>query len=104
MRVLTEEVFGPVLPIAPFNTEEEAVRLANNTQYGLSAEVYTTDLEKGERVAKQINAGTVAINTDNFFKPECPFGGCKKSGMGREYGEIGMKEFSQVKLIAVNKL
>lgn len=103
MKVLTEEVFGPVLPIVPFKTEEESIRLANNTEYGLSAEVYTSDLEKGERVAKQINAGTVAINTDNFFKPECPFGGYKKSGMGREYGEIGMKEFSQVKLIAVVK-
>lgn len=100
MRVLTEEVFGPVLPIVPFKTEKEAIELANRTEYGLSAEVYTTDLEKGERVAKQIQAGTVTINTDNFFKPECPFGGYKKSGMGREYGEIGMKEFSQVKLIA----
>ncbi|MBU2592530.1 aldehyde dehydrogenase family protein [Patescibacteria group bacterium] len=103
MKVFNEEVFGPVLPIIPFRNEEEAVKLANNTEYGLSAEVYTTNIEKGERVAKQINAGTVAINTDNFFKPECPFGGCKKSGMGREYGEIGMKEFSQVKLIAVVK-
>jgi acyl-CoA reductase-like NAD-dependent aldehyde dehydrogenase len=101
--VISEEVFGPVLPIIPFETEEEAIRLANNTEYGLSAEVYTTNLEKGERVAKQINAGTVAINTDNFFKPECPFGGFKKSGAGKEYGEIGMREFSQVKMIAVVK-
>ena len=54
-------------------------------------------------MAKQIHAGTVAINTDNFFKPECPFGGYKKSGMGREYGEVGMKEFAQVKLVAVVK-
>lgn len=103
MRVLTEEVFGPVLPIIPFSSEKEVIELANKTEYGLSAEVYTTDLEKGERVAKQIDAGTVAINTDNFFKPECPFGGYKKSGMGREYGEIGMKEFAQVKMIAVVK-
>ena len=103
MKVLTEEVFGPILPIVAFNTEEEAVRLANNIEYGLSAEVYTTDLKKGERVARQIQAGTVTINTDNFFKPECPFGGYKKSGMGREYGEIGFKEFSQVKLVAVTK-
>jgi len=101
MRVLTEEVFGPVLPILPFETEEEVIQLANATEYGLSAEIYTTDMDKGERVAKRIHAGTVAINTDNFFKPECPFGGYKKSGMGREYGEIGMKEFSQTKLIAV---
>ena len=103
MKVLTEEVFGPVLPIVPFKTEKEAIELANKTEYGLSAEIYTSDSEKGERVAKQIQAGTVAINTDNFFKPECPFGGCKKSGMGREYGEVGMKEFAQVKLLAVVK-
>lgn len=101
MKVLTEEVFGPVLPIVPFKSEKEVVELANKTEYGLSAEVYTKDLIKGKRVAKQINVGTVAINTDNFFKPECPFGGYKKSGMGRECGEIGMKEFSQIKLLAV---
>ena len=101
MKVLTEEVFGPVLPIVPFKTEKEAIKLANETEYGLSAEIYTTDLKKGERIAKQIEAGTAAINTDDFFKPECPFGGYKESGMGREYGEIGMKEFSQVKLIAM---
>jgi len=103
MRVLTEEVFGPVLPIMPFKTEKEAIDLANNTEYGLSAEVYTSDLERGERIARQIQAGTVAINTDDFFKPDCPFGGYKKSGMGKEYGEIGMKEFSQIKVIAVVK-
>jgi acyl-CoA reductase-like NAD-dependent aldehyde dehydrogenase len=103
MKVLTEEVFGPVLPIVPFQTEQEAIKLANNTPYGLSAEVYTADIRKGERVARQIKAGTVAINTDNFFKPECPFGGFKKSGMGKEYGQIGMREFSQVKLLAVAK-
>ena len=103
MRVLTEEVFGPVLPVVPFETESQAIKLANETDFGLSAEVYTTDLAKGERVARQIKAGTVAINTDNFFKPECPFGGYKKSGMGREYGEIGMREFAQVKLMAVVK-
>ncbi len=101
MKVWKEEVFGPVLPVIAFSSEEEAVRLANDTEYGLSAEVYTANIEKGERVAKQIQAGTVAINTDNFFKPACPFGGWKKSGMGKEYGEIGMKEFAQVKLIAV---
>lgn len=104
MRVLTEEVFGPVLSIIPFKTEEEVVKMANNTDYGLSAEIYTQNLSKGEKIAKQINAGTVAINTDNFFKPECPFGGYKKSGFGREYGRIGMQEFSQVKLIAVSKV
>jgi acyl-CoA reductase-like NAD-dependent aldehyde dehydrogenase len=101
MKVMTEEVFGPVLPIIPFATEAEAIAMANKIDYGLSAEIYTTDLEKAERVAKEIDAGTVAINTDNFFKPECPFGGFKKSGMGKEYGEIGIREFTRQKLIAI---
>ncbi len=103
MRVITEEVFGPVLPIIPFKTEDEVIKMANNSEYGLSAEIYTKDIKKAQRMAKLLDVGTVAINTDNFFKPECPFGGYKKSGMGREYGEIGMREFSQVKLTAVVK-
>ena len=101
MRVLTEEVFGPVLPIVPFTNEAKAIKLANQTEYGLSAEIYTRDIKKAERVAKELDAGTVAINTDGFFKPECPFGGFKKSGMGKEYGHIGMQEFAKVKLLAV---
>jgi succinate-semialdehyde dehydrogenase/glutarate-semialdehyde dehydrogenase len=103
MRVMTEEVFGPVLPIVPFDTADEAVTLANQTDYGLSAEIYTKDLDKAHQLAAQIEAGTVAINTDNFFKPECPFGGFKKSGMGKEYGEIGIREFTRQKLIAIRK-
>jgi acyl-CoA reductase-like NAD-dependent aldehyde dehydrogenase len=103
MKVMTEEVFGPVLPIIAFETESEAITLANQTDYGLSAEIYTKDMAKAERVAKEIDAGTVAINTDNFFKPECPFGGFKKSGMGKEYGEIGIQEFTRQKLIATGK-
>ena len=101
MRILTEEVFGPILPIMPFKTNDEVIEAANNSVYGLSAEIYTADLIKAEQVSKRLAVGSVAINTDNFFKPECPFGGYKKSGIGREYGELGMKEFSQVKLIAV---
>jgi acyl-CoA reductase-like NAD-dependent aldehyde dehydrogenase len=87
----------------PFSTEEEAIKLANNTQYGLSADIFTQDIEKAERVAKKIKSGAVAINTDSYYKPQCPIGGYKKSGMGREYGKIGMQEFTQVKLIAVHK-
>ena len=66
------------MPIVPFDSEEEVIKLANQTEYGLSAEVYTTDLEKAERVAKQIECGVVGVNTDNYFKPESPFGGIKK--------------------------
>jgi len=103
MRVMKEEVFGPVLPVLPFDTEEQAIEMANNTEYGLSSEVYTTDLQKGERVAKHLLSGVVAINTDSYYKPMCPIGGYKKSGLGREYGRIGMQEFAQVKLVAINK-
>lgn len=68
MRVMMEEVFGPVLPIVSFKTEEEAIGLANKTDYGLSAEIYTKDLEKAQRIAKKLESGTVAVNTDNYFK------------------------------------
>ncbi|MCX6726244.1 MAG: aldehyde dehydrogenase family protein [Candidatus Shapirobacteria bacterium] len=104
MKVMNEETFGPVISIMPFETEEEAITLANRTEYGLSSEIYTSDLEKGTGMARKIQSGTVAINTDNFFKPECPFGGFKKSGTGREYGKIGMQEFAQVKVIAICKV
>jgi len=103
MKIWKEETFGPVLPIIPFETEEEAIAIANNTEYGLSAEIYTTDIEKAERIAKRLEDGTVAINTDNYFKPQCPFGGFRKSGMGREYGRVGLQEFSQIKVLAVSK-
>ncbi len=98
---MTEEVFGPVLPIIPFETEEEVIKLVNATEYGLSAEIYTSDVNKSERLAKQIEAGVVAINTDSFFKPQNPFGGYKKSGMGSEYGIHGMSEFCQIKTIGI---
>lgn len=104
MKIMREETFGPVLPTIPFDTENEVVILANDTNYGLSCEIYTSDIKKANRIAKKIQSGTVAINTDNFFKPESPFGGYKKSGVGREYGEIGMREFSQIKIVAYNKV
>ena len=103
MRVMNEEVFGPVLPVMSFKTEEEVVELANRTEYGLTSEIYTTNLDKGERVASKLQSGVVAINTSNYYKPVCPIGGYKKSGIGREYGKLGMQEFTQVKLIAVLK-
>jgi acyl-CoA reductase-like NAD-dependent aldehyde dehydrogenase len=101
MNLMQEETFGPILPIVPFDNEEEAITMANNTEYGLSSEIYTTDLEKAERVAKRLESGVVAINTDNYYKPQCPIGGYKKSGIGREYGRVGMQKFAQIKLIAV---
>lgn len=103
MRVYKEEVFGPVLPIIPFKNKEEVIELANDTIYGLSAEIYTKDKNLAENIARKIKAGTVAINTDSYFKPECPFGGYKKSGIGREMGEYGLQEFAQIKHIHLKK-
>ncbi len=99
MRVLKEEVFGPVLPIVPFKTIKEVIEMVNDTPYGLSAEIYTADLAKAKKVAGQLAAGTVAINTDNYGSPACPFGGYKKSGIGREGGEFGFYELAQIKYI-----
>ncbi len=100
MRVWKEEVFGPVLPVVPFATEEEAVRLANETEFGLGAQVFTRDIQKAERVAQQIQAGTIDINGVGHFHPFNPFGGYKKSGIGREHGIEGFRELSQIKVIS----
>ena len=103
MRVMTEEVFGPVLPIVPFKTKEEGVALANNHIYGLTAEVFTKDKQRTERVARALESGVVGINTDSFYEPFCPIGGYKKSGIGREYGIEGFRELTQIKYICVAK-
>jgi succinate-semialdehyde dehydrogenase/glutarate-semialdehyde dehydrogenase len=99
MRILKEEVFGPVLPIISFKNIREAIKMANDTDYGLSAEIYTSDLKKAKEVSKDLEAGVVAINTDSFFSPEAPFGGYKKSGIGREGGKYGLRELVQIKYI-----
>ena len=101
MKVMNEEVFGPVLPVMSFETEAEVIEMANRTPYGLTTEVYTSDMLRGERLARAIESGVVAVNTTSYYRPVCPIGGYKKSGIGREYGKIGMQEFAQVKLIAV---
>lgn len=103
MRVMAEEVFGPVLPVMSFTTEDEAVRMANNHIYGLTAEVYTKDAARAERIARRLEAGVVGINTDSFYEPFCPIGGYKKSGMGREYGVEGFRELTQIKYICSQK-
>jgi acyl-CoA reductase-like NAD-dependent aldehyde dehydrogenase len=100
MKVWKEEVFGPVLPIISFKTEEEAIEMANDTIYGLGAGINTSDPEKAERVASKLNAGTVGINSANLWSSQTPFGGYKKSGMGRELGIHGFRELCQIKVIA----
>ncbi len=100
MSVWKEEIFGPVLPIMAFRTEEEAIMLANDTPYGLSAVVFSADKERGYRVAAQIDAGCVDINFASHWRPCNPFGGYKASGLGRIYGKWGFQELCQVKVIA----
>ena len=103
MRIWNEEVFGPVLPILSFTTEEEAIALANDTIYGLGAIVFSKDIERAQRVASRLESGTVEINNAIHWLSCNPFGGYKKSGMGREHGVIGFRELCQVKVISQQK-
>lgn len=102
MCVLKEEVFGPVLPIISFSSVDEAVRMANKTEYGLTAEIYTQNLELARKIADRLEAGTVSINSNDYFSPICPFGGYKKSGIGREGGKYGFHELTQIKYVCEN--
>jgi len=101
MRILREETFGPVLPIAPFDDDDEAVRLANNSEYGLAASIWTRNSERGQRLARQIRAGTVMINdvVSCFSISEAPHGGVKSSGLGRTHGRWGLEEMVRVKYV-----
>jgi len=99
MRVMREETFGPVLPIASFRDDAEAVRLANDSEYGLAASVWTRDRSRGEAIARQIQAGTVMVNDvlSCFSISEAPHGGMKSSGLGRTHGRWGLEEMVRVK-------
>ncbi len=103
MKVWKEETFGPVLPIISFSTEHEAVELANDTEYGLTAHVFTNDKILFQRMAPQIKAGSIAHNQTVFWSPLNPFGGYKKSGMGRTHGPFGFYESTQIKVISIEK-
>ncbi|KAH7126426.1 aldehyde dehydrogenase domain-containing protein [Dactylonectria estremocensis] len=102
MRIFREEIFGPVVAIARFKTEDEAIALANDTTYGLGAAAFTTDLERAHRVAAEIEAGMVWINSSQDCDPRVPFGGVKQSGIGRELGEAGLEAYSQIKAVHIN--
>lgn len=102
-KLAREEVFGPVLVTLDFETEDEAVRLANDTEYGLAAGVWTKDVAKAKRVASGIDAGTIWVNEYHLLSAAAPRGGFKKSGVGRELGLEGMMEFTQTRHIFLNE-
>ncbi len=102
MKIVQEEIFGPVLVIQTFKTEEEALALANGTKYGLAGAVFTTDVAKAHRVIKKLRAGITWINTYHPTFNEAPWGGYKQSGIGRELGTYGYDEYLEIKQINVN--
>jgi succinate-semialdehyde dehydrogenase/glutarate-semialdehyde dehydrogenase len=101
MKVWSEEVFAPVAPILSFDSEEEAVKLANDAEFGLGASVWTDNLEKAKMLAKKIESGMVFVNALVKSDPRMPFGGIKKSGIGRELSKYGLREFTNWKAVNV---
>jgi aldehyde dehydrogenase (NAD+) len=101
MVIAREEIFGPVLVVIPYDSEEEALNIANDSDYGLSGSVYAATDERAIAFARRIRTGTVNINGGNFLGPDAPFGGYKQSGVGREMGPEGFEEYLETKTIAV---
>ena len=99
MRIAKEETFGPVAPITIVENEKEAIKLANNTEFGLGASIWTKDLTKAERMSRQIESGIVSVNNVVVSDPRVPFGGIKHSGFGRELSRYGMLEFLNIKSV-----
>lgn len=106
MEIMREESFGPVLPIMPFDTEDEAVRLANDSQYGLAASIWTRNRSRGEVLGRRVAAGTVLVNdaVSCFGISEAPHGGIKASGIGRTHGRFGLDEMVRLKYIASDRM
>jgi phenylacetaldehyde dehydrogenase len=100
-EIVRDEVFGPVVTAMPFRDLDEAIRLANDTEYGLSASVWTRDLGKALSVVKRLNAGTVWVNAHNLLDPALPFGGFKQSGVGREHGREVLDAYLETKAVAI---
>ncbi|MBK5288583.1 MAG: aldehyde dehydrogenase family protein [Acidimicrobiia bacterium] len=96
-----EEIFGPVLSVIPYETDDDAVRIANNSKYGLSGAVNGKDLDRAYGIAKRIRTGTIAVNGGQWFGPDSPFGGYKQSGLGREHGIAGFEEYLETKTIGL---
>ncbi|RMD84113.1 MAG: aldehyde dehydrogenase, partial [Candidatus Dadabacteria bacterium] len=103
MRIAQEEIFGPVVAVIPYRTEEEAVRIANDSMYGLGGGVWSKDVERALNIARQIETGTVWINDYHLINLRFPFGGYKQSGLGRELGPWGLHEYQEIKHIHVGQ-
>ncbi len=102
MRIVREEIFGPVCVVLGFDTDEEAINAANDTDYGLAASLFTQNVTRAHKLARKLQAGTVWINSSGEGSPQIPFGGYKKSGIGRELGEYALQNYYQVKAVSVN--
>jgi len=101
MRVVREEIFGPVVVAEPFDKVEELIPIANQSEYGLAAGVWTNDIAKAHRAAHQLRAGTIWINCYNVFDAALPFGGFKQSGWGREMGHDVLELYTETKAVVV---
>jgi aldehyde dehydrogenase (NAD+) len=99
MKIARDEIFGPVMSVIPFNSLEEVIARANRTKYGLAAAVWTRDIKKALAVANGVRAGTVWVNCYNVLDTRAPFGGFKQSGIGRELGEYGLQQYTQIKTV-----
>ncbi|MFV8817533.1 aldehyde dehydrogenase [Haliea sp. E17] len=102
MRVAQEEIFGPVLSVIPFDTEEEAIAIGNDTPFGLASGVWTQDISRAMRMMRALDSGVVWVNTYRTSAPQAPFGGMKASGFGRERGEAGLLEFTTLKNVMID--
>jgi len=103
-RLVHEEIFGPVAPLIRFDTEEEAIALANASEYGLASYFYASDVSRVFRVARAIEAGIVGVNEGIISTPEAPFGGIKQSGIGREGSRYGLEEYLEIKYVCLGAI
>ncbi len=101
MQIAREEIFGPVMSVIAFKNVEEVITRANRTNYGLAAGVWTRDIKKAHAIANSVRAGTVWVNCYHVLDTRAPFGGFKQSGIGRELGEYGLQEYTEVKTVTV---
>jgi betaine-aldehyde dehydrogenase len=101
IRIVKEEIFGPVVSVLGFRDEADVIKRANNTNYGLAAGVFTRDLQRGHRVVNQLQAGVCWINNYNITPVQLPFGGYKQSGLGRENGLVALDHYTQLKTVYV---